>query len=259
MGPSSEALAAATQVTFAKRARNRSNLRKRGNEEGGDAEGGDDDDPTRVERKAKTARGDMLTFASGQKVDDAVTVAFEGTKAVPTGRDESVFKRLETETETDRDARCGAKERLGRARHARALLPPFSPGQRSGAHDVTHDMRAPTLPLRRALREAVLAQGKQGDPVADDGKYKGMNNYIDYRAGFRREHTVGAEKGAGAHGPLRANMYVRMTALMDYNPSICKDYKETGYCSYGDSCKFMHDRGDYKQSWELDRVRARRL
>lgn len=55
--------------------------------------------------------------------------------------------------------------------------------------------------------------------------------------------------------PCPAHRYVRTTALMDYNPCICKDYKETGFCSYGDSCKFMHDRGDYKMSWELDRVR----
>merc|ERR1712146_510896 len=34
---------------------------------------------------------------------------------------------------------------------------------------------------------------------------------------------------------------------------ICKDYKETGYCGYGDSCKFMHDRSDYKQGFHLDR------
>lgn len=27
-----------------------------------------------------------------------------------------------------------------------------------------------------------------------------MNSYRDYRAGFRREHTVGAEKGSGTHG-----------------------------------------------------------
>lgn len=40
----------------------------------------------------------------------------------------------------------------------------------------------------------------------------------------------------------------------DYQPDICKDYKETGFCSYGDSCKFMHDRGDYKSGWELERV-----
>ena len=40
----------------------------------------------------------------------------------------------------------------------------------------------------------------------------------------------------------------------DYQPDICKDYKETGYCGYGDACKFVHDRGDYKSGWEIDRV-----
>jgi RING finger protein 113A len=46
--------------------------------------------------------------------------------------------------------------------------------------------------------------------------------------GFRREHNVGAEKGTGSHGPLRANMYVRVSARFDYQPDVCKDYKETG-------------------------------
>ncbi len=25
------------------------------------------------------------------------------------------------------------------------------------------------------------------------------------------------------------------------------------YCGYGDNCKFMHDRGDYKQGWQLEK------
>jgi RING finger protein 113A len=109
----------------------------------------------------------------------------------------------------------------------------------------------------RALREQVLSQVVEGAPVSgEDGVYRGMNNYRDFRAGFRREHTVGAEKGSGAHGPLRASTNVRMTVRFDYQPDICKDYKETGYCGYGDACKFMHDRGDYKSGWELDRVSA---
>ena len=62
------------------------------------------------------------------------------------------------------------------------------------------------------------------------------------------------EKATGAHGPLRGSTYIRMSARFDYQPDICKDYKETGFCSFGDSCKFLHDRGDYKSGWELEKV-----
>lgn len=68
--------------------------------------------------------------------------------------------------------------------------------------------------------------------------------------GLRRENEV------PIHGPQRVSNFVRTTIRIDYQPDICKDYKETGFCSYGDSCKFLHDRGDYKQGWELDRVCA---
>jgi RING finger protein 113A len=50
------------------------------------------------------------------------------------------------------------------------------------------------------------------DGVQADGKYRGLNAYVDYKAGFRREHNVGAEKGTGAHGPLRGNVFVRSSA-----------------------------------------------
>lgn len=32
-----------------------------------------------------------------------------------------------------------------------------------------------------------------------------------------------------------------------------RSYKQTGFCGFGDSCKFLHLREDYKQGWELDR------
>mmetsp|Transcript_21682 Transcript_21682/g.42590 ORF Transcript_21682/g.42590 Transcript_21682/m.42590 type:complete len:279 (+) Transcript_21682:119-955(+) len=46
---------------------------------------------------------------------------------------------------------------------------------------------------------------------------------------------------------------IKTTVMVDYQADVCKDYKETGYCGFGDSCKFIHDRGDYKSGWELER------
>jgi RING finger protein 113A len=30
------------------------------------------------------------------------------------------------------------------------------------------------------------------------------------------------------------------------------DRVETGFCGFGDTCKFLHDRGDYLHGWQLD-------
>jgi RING finger protein 113A len=54
-------------------------------------------------------------------------------------------------------------------------------------------------------------------------------------------------------GPTQASTNVRITTVTDFAPDACKDYKTTGWCGFGDSCKFLHDRGDYKQGWQLDR------
>ncbi|GAU50482.1 hypothetical protein TSUD_409670 [Trifolium subterraneum] len=57
----------------------------------------------------------------------------------------------------------------------------------------------------------------------------------------------------GSHGPIRATVHIRVSERFDYQPDICKDYKVTGYCGYGDSCKFLHDRSDYKSGWQMEK------
>jgi RING finger protein 113A len=42
------------------------------------------------------------------------------------------------------------------------------------------------------------------------------------------------------------------TCRFDFAKDLCKDYNETGYCVFGDTCIFLHDRGDYKSGWELE-------
>lgn len=54
-------------------------------------------------------------------------------------------------------------------------------------------------------------------------------------------------------GPMQAPAHIRASVRVDYQADICKDYKETGYCGFGDSCKFLHDRSDYKAGWQLER------
>ncbi|TKY86409.1 hypothetical protein EX895_004558 [Sporisorium graminicola] len=81
-----------------------------------------------------------------------------------------------------------------------------------------------------------------------DGLYRGAKSYTSYVAA----RDDGSSSKMRSRGPIRQTTTVRTTSLMDYQPDICKDYKETGYCGFGDTCKFLHDRSDYLAGWQLD-------
>ncbi|KAJ1668564.1 RNA-splicing factor [Coemansia sp. RSA 1813] len=88
------------------------------------------------------------------------------------------------------------------------------------------------------------ALSKQQPNESDEkGVYKGKGGYINRAAGTGSRRT----------GPVRAPSNLRSTTVFDYQPNVCKDYKETGYCGYGDSCVFLHDRGSYKSGWQLEK------
>jgi RING finger protein 113A len=53
-------------------------------------------------------------------------------------------------------------------------------------------------------------------------------------------------------GPLKAPTFVRTTSRFDYQPDICKDYKDTGFCGFGDTCIYLHDRGNTMSGWQLE-------
>jgi RING finger protein 113A len=103
--------------------------------------------------------------------------------------------------------------------------------------------------------DAVALLEKQLNMTEDElnsGTYKGSSAYKQYIK--KKDNVTGnAATSKIRAGPQRAPTNVRVTCRFDYQPDICKDYKETGYCGYGDSCKFLHDRGDYKSGWQLDR------
>jgi RING finger protein 113A len=54
-------------------------------------------------------------------------------------------------------------------------------------------------------------------------------------------------------GPVKSSSNVRTITVTDYAPDVCKDYKQTGFCGFGDNCKFLHAREDYAAGWKLDK------
>ncbi|GLT61012.1 hypothetical protein SLA2020_337480 [Shorea laevis] len=199
------------------------NIRKRAVEEDEDEDSGSA--PSLLHNQKKATRPDnKLFFSTGPSKSSLTTepdpesnkpiFQFESSKEIQVQHDNKATATLETETEFNKDARA-IRERV----------------------------------LRRA--EEALKGKSTGS--GDEKLYKGIHGYVDHKAGFRREQTVSSEKAGGSHGPLRASAHIRVSARFDYQPDICKDYKETGYCGYGDACKFMHDRGDYKSGWQLEK------
>ncbi|KAH9946959.1 hypothetical protein B0H21DRAFT_741078 [Amylocystis lapponica] len=99
--------------------------------------------------------------------------------------------------------------------------------------------------LRKRQRKDVV----DDDDVPDDGLYRGQKAYATH---LKKNQDV---PKAMRVGPQRAsNSTIRTVTIVDYQPDVCKDYKETGYCGYGDTCKFLHDRGTYLAGWQLDKL-----
>lgn len=78
-----------------------------------------------------------------------------------------------------------------------------------------------------------------------DGTYKGLAN----QTSFIQKNPDAPTRNVG---PVKAPSHIRTITVMDYRPDICKDYKKTGHCGFGDACIYLHDRGDFMQGWQLD-------
>ncbi|KAF7305870.1 hypothetical protein HMN09_00741200 [Mycena chlorophos] len=104
--------------------------------------------------------------------------------------------------------------------------------------------------LAKRRRKDALENGDGDDGMMlDDGQYRGQKAYHTH---LKKSSEV---PKAMRVGPQRATgSTIRTVTIVDYQPDVCKDYKETGYCGFGDTCKFLHDRGTYLAGWQLDKL-----
>ncbi|KAK0534001.1 RNA-splicing factor [Tilletia horrida] len=93
-----------------------------------------------------------------------------------------------------------------------------------------------------------LKLSKDDPEAVDDGLYRGLSAYKSHAPAVRDD---GSSSKVRAKGPIKPTANIRTISVVDYQPDVCKDYKETGYCGFGDTCKFLHDRSDYLAGWQL--------
>jgi RING finger protein 113A len=88
------------------------------------------------------------------------------------------------------------------------------------------------------------------------GDALGSKSLLGSTRSFSKPESL-IEKDANAPerkvGPQKSSSNVRTITMVDYTPAVCKDYKQTGFCGFGDGCKFLHAREDYAAGWKLDK------
>ncbi|TFK25191.1 spliceosomal zinc finger-containing protein [Coprinopsis marcescibilis] len=117
----------------------------------------------------------------------------------------------------------------------------------NAALDIIAGDEAEELLAKRQRKERQDA-GEDDIDVPYDGQYRGQSAY--------RTHVTKSTEVPKAMrvGPQRSTSTIRTVTITDYQPDVCKDYKETGFCGFGDTCKFLHDRGTYLAGWQLDKL-----
>lgn len=99
-----------------------------------------------------------------------------------------------------------------------------------------------------ALSSKSLLGTTRALPPAADGTYRGLS--AQKQTTFIARNPDAPSRSIG---PIKAPTNIRTITVTDFAPDVCKDYKQTGFCGFGDNCKYLHAREDYKAGWQLDR------
>ena len=146
-------------------------------------------------------------------------------------------------------AKATRKKDEGEEQHHEASSLPLKPSNDATKQSNWYDEEEEEEELneKNLLGTTRRQQATAAASAPDDGTYKGAANYQSF---IKKNPNAPTKK---QFGPTKAPTNVRTITMMDFKPDVCKDYKLTGYCGFGDSCIFLHSREDYKQGWELDR------
>lgn len=104
--------------------------------------------------------------------------------------------------------------------------------------------------ISKTKRQIELTKSIQ-EGTLDPKLYRGKDGYAKYLT--KSEQDLNNSKYTGSLGPMRVNTNIKSISQIDYAMGICKDFKNAGVCGFGDDCIFLHERGEIKSSWEIDK------
>ena len=250
--PGSAGAAAPANCVFKRAKKPRRNIRGRARvqEEDSDednSEPEDDDDEEKKESKEKETSAVVRIDRSKNK---------RGIHSRAGGMGGRMKKRKGDGSDSDADSSAEEAEHARKERmNAVGIAFDGTGKQKEGPRDMgataTVEIDADLSKDHRAQEERAKALREATENPLEDKTYKGLKAYAKYIE--KKDTAAGSAHKMTATGPQRAPSNVRSTVRWDYEPNICKDFKETGYCGFGDTCKFMHDRSDYKLGWQLER------
>ena len=201
-----------------------------------------------------------VSSTDSDEADESNIIIAAGKKKThnPLVQSTSSFKKIRNNKRKDQDSDSSSEEdeTLKRSKLFKVNYESTRNTEREGPNDMgaTSTMQIDTEKDKDAQAQ-FEANKKIQDSLLEaedvDNVYRGLNNYHKYVQ--KKDTPFGnASSNHARHGPMRAPENIRSTVRWDYQPDICKDYKETGFCGFGDSCKFLHDRSDYKAGWQLE-------
>ncbi|KAF4455334.1 autophagy-like protein 3 [Fusarium austroafricanum] len=151
-------------------------------------------------------------------------------------------KKTATVTASSKDVSTGKKDLTATVYSADRSVPITSTNDAT-KHSNWYDEDSKDALSAKNLLGSTRAVAKDSQP---DGTYKGLAN----QTSFIQKNPDAPNR---AKGPVKAASNIRTITVMDFKPDVCKDYKKTGWCGFGDSCVFAHIRDDVKQGWQLDK------
>ncbi|KOS22336.1 Pre-mRNA-splicing factor cwc24 [Escovopsis weberi] len=150
-------------------------------------------------------------------------------------------------TATSKGGAPGGHEPSGAAAHAADRSVPIASSNDATKQSNWYDEDAKDALSAKSLLGSTRSRAQATDAGDQpDGTYKGLAN----KTSFIQRNPDAPRKTVG---PIKAPTNIRTITITDYAPDVCKDYRITGFCGFGDNCKYLHSREDYKAGWQLDR------